>query len=49
MYYLFVHAKSSIRGCAMIVVGELINSTRQKIKTAMEKKDAEFIRNLAVR
>ena len=33
----------------MIVVGELINSTRQKIKTAMEKKDAEYIRNLAMK
>jgi len=33
----------------MIVVGELVNSTRKKIKEAMEKEDAEYIRNLAVR
>jgi cobalamin-dependent methionine synthase I len=33
----------------MIIVGELINSTRKKIKEAMEKKDAEYIRNLAIK
>jgi cobalamin-dependent methionine synthase I len=33
----------------MIIVGELINSTRKKIKEAMEQKDAEYIRNLAVK
>jgi 5-methyltetrahydrofolate--homocysteine methyltransferase len=31
----------------MIVVGELINSTRKKIKEAMEKRDAVYIRDLA--
>ncbi|UCB45908.1 MAG: dihydropteroate synthase [Spirochaetota bacterium] len=31
----------------MIVIGELINSTRKKIKEAMENKDADYIRNLA--
>ena len=33
----------------MIVVGELINSTRKKVKEAMEKKDSEYIRNLAIK
>jgi len=33
----------------MIIVGELINSTRKKIKESMEQKDAEYIRNLAVK
>lgn len=33
----------------MIVVGELINSTRKKIKEAMEKRDRELIRSLAVK
>lgn len=33
----------------MIVVGELINSTRKKVKEAMEKKDSEYIRNLALK
>jgi len=32
----------------MIIVGELINSTRKKIKEAMEKKDADYIGNLAI-
>jgi len=31
----------------MIVVGELINSTRKKIREAMEKRDAGFIKDLA--
>ncbi len=31
----------------MIIVGELINSTRKKIKEAMENNDAEYIRSLA--
>ncbi len=31
----------------MIVVGELINSTRKKIKEAMEQNDAAYIRDLA--
>jgi cobalamin-dependent methionine synthase I len=35
--------------CPMIVVGELINSTRGKIKEAMEKRDAEYIQSLARR
>ncbi len=33
----------------MIVVAELINSTRKKIKEAMEKRDRELIRSLAVK
>jgi 5-methyltetrahydrofolate--homocysteine methyltransferase len=33
----------------MIVVGELINSTRKKIKEAMENRDAEYITDLAKR
>jgi len=33
----------------MIVVGELINSTRKKIKEAMQKRDAEYLRDLAKR
>lgn len=33
----------------MIIVGELINSTRKKIKEAMEKNDSEYIRNLAIK
>jgi cobalamin-dependent methionine synthase I len=33
----------------MVIIGELINSTRKKIKEAMENKDAEYIRSLAVR
>jgi 5-methyltetrahydrofolate--homocysteine methyltransferase len=31
----------------MVIVGELINSTRQKIRDAMEKKDAAYIKGLA--
>jgi cobalamin-dependent methionine synthase I len=31
----------------MIVVGELINSTRKKIKEAMERRDSAYIRDLA--
>jgi 5-methyltetrahydrofolate--homocysteine methyltransferase len=31
----------------MIIIGELINSTRKKIKDAMESRNAEYIRNLA--
>jgi len=33
----------------MIVVGELINSTRKKIKEAMQQRDADYLRNLAKR
>jgi 5-methyltetrahydrofolate--homocysteine methyltransferase len=33
----------------MIVVGELINSTRKKIKEAMEKRDADYLKDLARR
>ncbi|MFW6138801.1 MAG: dihydropteroate synthase [Spirochaetota bacterium] len=33
----------------MTVVGELINSTRKKIKEAMENKDAEYIKSLAAK
>jgi len=33
----------------MIIVGELINSTRKRIKEAMEKKDAEYIRSLTIK
>jgi cobalamin-dependent methionine synthase I len=33
----------------MIIVGELINSTRKKIKEAMQNKDASYIRELAVK
>ena len=33
----------------MIIVGELINSTRKKIKAAMLEKDAEYIKDLAIR
>ena len=33
----------------MIIVGELINSTRKKIKEAMQNKDAEYIRDLAIK
>jgi cobalamin-dependent methionine synthase I len=33
----------------MIVVGELLNSTRKKIKEAMEKNDAEYIKKLAIK
>jgi len=33
----------------MIVVGEIINSTRKKIKEAMEKEDAEYIKDLAIK
>jgi cobalamin-dependent methionine synthase I len=32
----------------MIVIGELINSTRKRIKEAMENSDADYIRNLAI-
>jgi cobalamin-dependent methionine synthase I len=33
----------------MIVIGELINATRKKIKEAMESGDADYIRDLALR
>ena len=33
----------------MVIIGELINSTRKKIKEAMQNKDAEFIKTLAVK
>jgi len=33
----------------MIIVGEIINSTRKKIKEAMEKEDAEYIKDLAIK
>jgi 5-methyltetrahydrofolate--homocysteine methyltransferase len=33
----------------MVIIGELINSTRQKIRDAMEKKDANYIKGLAQR
>jgi 5-methyltetrahydrofolate--homocysteine methyltransferase len=33
----------------MIVVGELINSTRKSIKEAMEKRDADYLKKLAKR
>lgn len=31
----------------MLIVGELINSTRKKVREAMESRDAEFIKDLA--
>ena len=33
----------------MVIVGELINSTRKKVKEAMEKNDEEYIKNLAIK
>jgi len=36
-------------GKMMIVIGELINSTRKKIKEAMANRDADYIKNLAKR
>lgn len=33
----------------MLVIGELINSTRKEVKEAIEKKDAEFIKDLALK
>ncbi len=31
----------------MIIVGELINATRKSVKTAIENKDSETIKNFA--
>ena len=33
----------------MFIIGELINSTRKRIRTAVENKDADYIREVAVR
>jgi cobalamin-dependent methionine synthase I len=39
--------KIKTQGSNMIVIGELINSTRKKIKEAMENRDAGYIKKLA--